>query len=227
MSPVERSSGSRQYRRLNEEAAYEKANQSWGRVSGERDTALRARDEARAVLDEPAAAGAQAHFPALEQRLVDARLMCRIAQECARAETRLREEVTAHKNRWARERNRLPQSIASQMGAFRSNYPTETNELDDSVASAHGYRDLHQRLVADDLPRFQDQFRTYLKTNAIREIAEFHAQLTIWADEIGERINTINESAARNIDHDRRSAKPAIVATIEQVRIWLYLAVEP
>ncbi|MDQ0790247.1 MULTISPECIES: hypothetical protein [unclassified Streptomyces] len=33
--------------------------------------------------------------------------------------------------------------------------------------------------------------------------------------------------AARNIDHARRLAKPAIVATIGQVRIWLYLAVEP
>jgi hypothetical protein len=31
----------------------------------------------------------------------------------------------------------------------------------------------------------------------------------------------------RNIDQDCRLAKPAIVATIEQVRIWLYLAVEP
>jgi hypothetical protein len=31
----------------------------------------------------------------------------------------------------------------------------------------------------------------------------------------------------RNIDQDCRFAKPAIFATIEQVRIWLYLTVEP
>jgi hypothetical protein len=97
-----------------QEAAYEKANQSWGRVSGERDTALRARDEAQAVLDEPAATDAQAHFPALEQRLANARLTCRTAQECAQAESRLREEMTAHKNRWAKEQTRLAQSIASR-----------------------------------------------------------------------------------------------------------------
>ncbi|MFG2550781.1 hypothetical protein [Streptomyces sp. NPDC048581] len=118
---------------------------------------LRARDEAQAVLDEPAATDAQAHFPAVEQRLANARLTCRTAQECAQAETRLREEMTAHKNRWAKEQTRLAQAIASQRGTFCSNYPAETNELDDS---APGYRDLHQRLVADDLPRFQDQFRT-------------------------------------------------------------------
>ncbi|NEA67483.1 ATP-binding protein [Streptomyces sp. SID12488] len=184
-----------------QEAAYEKANQNWGKVSGERDTAIHARDAARAVLDEPAAADAQAHFPALEQRLTAARLTCRTAQECGQTETRLREELTAQKSRWGKEQTRLAQTIASQMGTFRTNYPAETNELDDSVASAGGYRALHQRLVADDLPRFEDQFRTYLKTNVIREVAGFHAQLNIWADEIGDRIATINESLA-GIDYN-------------------------
>ncbi|MFE9443953.1 ATP-binding protein [Streptomyces sp. NPDC006602] len=179
-----------------QEAAYEKASQSWGRVGGERDAAERSRDEARAVLDEPAADAAQAHFPALEQRLTTARLACRTAKECAQTETWLREEMTAHKDRWAKEQTRLTQTIAAQMSSFHTTYQVETSELDASVTSAPGYRALHQQLVADDLPRFQDQFRTYLKTNVIREIAGFHAQLNIWADEIGDRIHTINESLA-------------------------------
>ncbi|MCL7493187.1 hypothetical protein M8I34_17510 [Streptomyces sp. MCA2] len=182
-------------------AAYEKASQRWGRVDGERDAAERARDEARAVLDEPVAGAAQAHFPALEQRLTTARLACRTAQECVQTETRLREEMTAHKHRWAKEQTRLAQTIAAQMSSFRTTYHVETSELDASVASAPGYRALHQQLVADDLPRFQNQFRTYLKTNVIREIAGFHAQLNIWADEIGDRITTINESLA-GIDYN-------------------------
>ncbi|MER6534551.1 ATP-binding protein [Streptomyces sp900105755] len=182
-------------------AVYEKASQSWGRVDGERDAAKRACDEARAVLDEPAAGAAQAHFPALEQRLTTARMACRTAQECVQTETRLREEMTAHKHRWAKEQTRLAQTIAAQMSSFRTTYQVETSELDASVASAPGFRALHQQLVADDLPRFQDQFRTYLKTNVIREIAGFHAQLNIWADEIGDRINTINESLA-GIDYN-------------------------
>ncbi|MEU1185805.1 ATP-binding protein [Streptomyces sp. NPDC005820] len=184
-----------------QEAAYEKASQGWGRVCGERDTAERARDEARTVLDEPTAREAQAHFPALEQRLTTTRLACRTAQECTQTENRLREEMTAHKRRWAQEQTRLGQTIAARMSSFRTAYQVEAGELDASVASVPGYRALHQQLVADDLPRFQDQFRTYLKTNVIREIAGFHAQLTIWADEIGDRIHTINESLA-GIDYN-------------------------
>ncbi|MEV0691210.1 ATP-binding protein [Streptomyces sp. NPDC050388] len=184
-----------------QEAAYENAHQSWGRVCGERDAAERARDEARAVLDEPAAGDAQAHFPALDQHLIDARLACRTAQECAQTESRLREKLAANKHRWAKEQTRLAQTIAAQMSSFHTTYQVETSELDASVASAPGYRALHQQLVADDLPRFENQFRTYLKTNVIREIAGFHAQLNIWADEIGDRINTINESLV-DIDYN-------------------------
>ncbi|WP_328897201.1 ATP-binding protein [Streptomyces sp. NBC_00236] len=184
-----------------QERAYERAQQSWGRVGGDRDAAERARDEARSVLEEPDARDARPHFPALEQRLTTAHLTCRTTQECAQSESRLREEMAADRHRWAKEQTRLGQTIAARMSSFRAAYQVETNELDASVASAPGYRALHQQLVADDLPRFENQFRTYLKTNVIREIAGFHAQLNIWADEIGDRINTINESLV-DIDYN-------------------------
>ena len=45
------------------------------------------------------------------------------------------------------------------MGEFRRQYPVETAELDDSVESAAGYRELHKRLVNDDLPRFTSSSR--------------------------------------------------------------------
>jgi uncharacterized protein YPO0396 len=80
------------------------------------------------------------------------------------------------------------------MGDFRKAYPVETAEFDDSVLSASGYRDLHQRLVHDDLPRFTDQFKTYLNTNTIRDIAGFHSQLGKQRELIRERVATINES---------------------------------
>ncbi|MFD9794021.1 ATP-binding protein [Streptomyces sp. NPDC059070] len=184
-----------------QEKACTEADQTLGQLKGELDTIVRARDAARDLLGEPDAAAAQSHFPALEQDLTKARFPCQTAEECTRAESRLREDLTATKERWAKEQNRLAQSIASQMGSFRTRYQVETNELDDSVDSTHGYRELYRRLVADDLPRFQEQFRNYLKTNVIREIAGFHAQLNIWADEIGDRIATINESLA-GIDYN-------------------------
>jgi uncharacterized protein YPO0396 len=81
-----------------------------------------------------------------------------------------------------------------KMAAFRQLYPLETMELDDSVQAAGEYRELHRRLVDDDLPRFEKQFKDYLNTNTIRDIAGFQAQLNKQVDLIRERIGTINES---------------------------------
>jgi uncharacterized protein YPO0396 len=80
------------------------------------------------------------------------------------------------------------------MTNFRSKYPVETSELDSAVEAADGYRELHGRLADDDLPRFQEQFKTYLNQNTIREIAQFQAQLNRQSDLIRERIDTINTS---------------------------------
>jgi uncharacterized protein YPO0396 len=84
--------------------------------------------------------------------------------------------------------------IVAAMGEFRRKYPVETSELNDSVDSADGYRELHRRLVDDDLPRFTGQFKTYLNQNTIRDIAGFQSQLNKESELIRERIDTINAS---------------------------------
>jgi uncharacterized protein YPO0396 len=81
-----------------------------------------------------------------------------------------------------------------KMAALRQRYPLETAELDDAVQAAGEYRALHRRLLDDDLPRFEAQFKTYLNTNTIRDIAGFLAQLNKQLDLIRERIATINGS---------------------------------
>src|SRR5262249_15586600 len=48
--------------------------------------------------------------------------------------------------------------------------------------------------VDDDLPRFEAQFKTYLNTNTIRDIAGFQAQLNKQLDLIRDRLATINRS---------------------------------
>ena len=50
--------------------------------------------------------------------------------------------------------------------------------FDNSVHSAGEYRALHDPIASDELPRFESQFKTYLNTNTIRDIAGFHSQLT-------------------------------------------------
>ena len=95
----------------------------------------------------------------------------------------------------------LGQRIVRLMGAFRGRYPHETTEFDDSLASAREYRQLHQRVANDDLPRFEREFKDYLNQNAIRDIAGFSAQLNKHEKQIQDRIETINESLA-GIDYN-------------------------
>ncbi|GAB3850165.1 hypothetical protein GCM10029963_35960 [Micromonospora andamanensis] len=53
---------------------------------------------------------------------------------------------------------------------------------------------MRDRLIRDDLPRFEAEFKNYLNTNTIRDIASFHSQLNKQTALIRERIATINQS---------------------------------
>lgn len=95
----------------------------------------------------------------------------------------------------AARRQQLAASRATaRMADFRRDHPLETAELDNSIESAAEYRAMRDRLVTDDLPRFEGEFKTYLNTNTIRDIASFHSQLRKQADVIRERVDTINQS---------------------------------
>ncbi|QJW37806.1 ATP-binding protein [Cellulosimicrobium protaetiae] len=116
-------------------------------------------------------------------------------------ENAVRSRLTAEAEQAQRERADLGTRVAGQMASFRSAYPVETAELDADVRSADGYREIHDRLVRDDLPRFEADFKAYLNTNAIRDIAGFAAELAKQADVIRDRIDTINDSL-RAIDYN-------------------------
>ncbi len=98
--------------------------------------------------------------------------------------------ISSHTSKQATIANRAVQ----KMTTFRQSYPLETTEFDNSIHAADEYRELHRCLVNDDLPRFESQFKTYLNTNTIRDIASFQAQLNKHVELIKERISTINES---------------------------------
>ncbi|HEX6338268.1 MAG TPA: SbcC/MukB-like Walker B domain-containing protein [Jiangellaceae bacterium] len=102
--------------------------------------------------------------------------------------------ISSHISTRTSRQNTVSSRAIQQMATFRQHYPVDTAEFDDSIEAAGEYRELHRRLVDDDLPRFESQFKTYLNTNTIRDIAGFQAQLNKQADLIKERIATINES---------------------------------
>ena len=177
------------------EAAHGDMQQQLGRVDNEIARAGRSRDEASVTLAEPGCESARAHFTAI------ADLVTKIlpappptAEACDKAENAASEQIGALTERRNARKASLGNKIVSLMGEFRVQYPVETEELDAAVEAADGYRELHQRLTDDDLPRFQQQFKTYLNQNTIRDIAGFQSQLNKQADVIRDRIATINES---------------------------------
>jgi uncharacterized protein YPO0396 len=150
---------------------------------------------ARAILAEPAGAAATAHFDAIRGLLAEAgHVSPGQPAACDRAEASAAEEFVSRADKLGDRKGRLGTRVVSAMTNFRSKYPVETSELDCAVEAADGYRELHDRLADDDLPRFQQQFKTYLNQNTIREIAQFQAQLNRQSDLIKQRIGTINAS---------------------------------
>ncbi|KDN85725.1 ATP-binding protein [Kitasatospora cheerisanensis] len=109
-------------------------------------------------------------------------------------------QAFAKLSRGVESQGRALQSATGQatvkMAAFRTDFPQYAKDLDHTLGSGKGYRALHGQLVSDDLPRFEEQFRQYLRTNVIRDIASFQARLRAQEQEIGERIGVINGSLA-------------------------------
>jgi uncharacterized protein YPO0396 len=168
-----------------------------GSLGNEIETAHRVLADTEAVLSEPGCATARAHFPAIEASLAKPPLVALPRDSparCDRCEAAARDHLTAAADKLTARQTTLGNKIVARMGEFRAAYPVETAEFDDSVLSARGYRDLHQRLTRDDLPRFQAQFKTYLNTNTIRDIAGFHSQLRKQRELIRERVDIINKS---------------------------------
>lgn len=96
---------------------------------------------------------------------------------------------------------RALEKIIDAMRSFSNRFPVETQEVDVSVGSAGEYRSLLQRLVADDLPRFEADFKRSLNENTIREVANFSSQLSKERETIKERIERINQSLTQ-IDYN-------------------------
>ena len=158
--------------------------------------------DARSVLDTAEAEAAREQFAALVPLLENNGLHPpQRPQDCGKAEAEASRTLAGVAERRGKRRSELANRATAMMTAFRAQYPAETSELDASIAAAAGFRELHARLANDDLPRFQQQFKDYLNTNTIRDIATFQSRLNREADLIKERIATINASLV-DIDYN-------------------------
>jgi uncharacterized protein YPO0396 len=148
--------------------------------------------EAQRTLAEPGCQSARAFFAQLT-RLAGDPLPSNLAgygQLADDVRVRLTDRIEAR----TKNQTSLGNRVVTQMAGFRAKYPLETVDFDNSLLAAGEYRALRDRLTKDDLPRFEADFKDYLNTNTIRDIAGFHSQLSKQVELIRERIATINES---------------------------------
>ncbi|ALG85271.1 ATP-binding protein [Gordonia phthalatica] len=165
-----------------------------------------ARDAAQQVIGDPEFDDAQPHFEAIAADVEKYRAKVRTADdaddaeltvaECGELESSMTEQLTDDSEQHASRAGTYETRVVNRMSEFNRSHPVLTTEFDADIASADEYRELHQRLAEDDLPRFEAEFKNYLNTNAIRDIAIFAAKLNKEVHLIGSKIDTINESLA-------------------------------
>lgn len=170
-----------------------------GNLGGQRKAAEKQLRDTKTTLDEPAAAATRASFPLVAQRVASRSLAT--PEDCDACRIEVNDEITTEIDRLTGRQNKVAARIIGKMSDFRKTYPLETEEFDNSIQSVGEYRGLHDRIASDDLPRFEAEFKTYLNTNTIRDIAGFHSQLTKQAELIKQRIETINDSLV-DIDYN-------------------------
>jgi uncharacterized protein YPO0396 len=103
-----------------------------------------------------------------------------------------------------RKLNLLRDRIIQAMVAYKEEFRSTPQEVDASIEAVFEYRNMLDKLQADDLPRFEARFKELLNENTIREVANFNAQLAMWRETIRERIARINTS----LTADRLQPRP-------------------
>ncbi|MEH6821621.1 MAG: SbcC/MukB-like Walker B domain-containing protein [Dietzia psychralcaliphila] len=148
-------------------------------------------------LDEEILVAAREIYPRLRERQGRAgstKAASTSADEAHRQERALSDAIDSETDRTQRELNGYTTSIQQAMAEIRRRWPEQTTEMDASVEARSEYVRFHERVADDDLPRFVDEFEDQLKKNTIRELAGFHNWLRRQADDIGQKIEKINEA---------------------------------
>ncbi|EGD57103.1 ATP-binding protein [Gordonia neofelifaecis] len=162
-----------------------------------------ARTAAREIVTEAEFADAEPHFAAIttavddyRAKVSDGEAQALTVAECSELESSMTERLTDESEQHTGRAGTYETRTVNRMSEFNRNHPVLATEFDADIASADEYRELHRRLAEDDLPRFETEFKTYLNTNAIRDIAIFAAKLNKEVHQIQSKIDTINESLA-------------------------------
>lgn len=172
------------------------------RTQLKQEQALSLREQAEAILNNPAHAAHASHFETIDglrkQAFGEQPLS---VESCDHREQEMRrwlqEQIDAEDKKLAR----LGEKIVRAMAEYKEAFKLDTQEVDASVAAGAEFRAMLDKLNADDLPRFVARFKELLNENTIREVANFQSQLNRERETIKERIAQINESLTQ-IDYN-------------------------
>ncbi|WP_367127871.1 ATP-binding protein [Saccharothrix sp. HUAS TT1] len=93
---------------------------------------------------------------------------------------------------------RIGRDLAAAMGEYASGWPQICTDIDPrDLENRHRLLEIRTRLVEDDLPRWEENFKEQLERNAIQEIAVFHRKLETEARKISDRLQIINDALGR------------------------------
>ena len=113
---------------------------------------------------------------------------------CPQVAAELTGDLQLSIDRLSREIGGYVQSLQAYMIDIRRRWPEATTEMDTGVEARGEYRAFRDRVAEDDLPAFEGEFKRQLNTNTIRELAGFAGWLRRQAEEIGGRVERINEA---------------------------------
>ncbi|WP_206192538.1 ATP-binding protein [Scrofimicrobium canadense] len=117
-------------------------------------------------------------------------------EECDAQRTRLSNSLTQGIESAQNEINGLTTSIHRQMNEILSRWQELKQEMDADVGSIGDFRTFYLQVRNDDLPRYEEEFRTQLNTNALRELSSFNNWLSRQAEVMHERVARVNEALA-------------------------------
>jgi uncharacterized protein YPO0396 len=154
-----------------------------------------------ALLDEVGSAHAE-RFGALDAMRAEALGEHQLTVEsCDNREQDFRGWLQSRIDAETRKLSALRDKIIDAMRSYCAAFPLDTQEVDVAIAAVDEYREMLDKLQADDLPRFEARFKELLNENTIREVANFQSQLARERETIKERIARINESLTQ-IDYN-------------------------
>lgn len=160
------------------------------------------REQAQLLLEYPTTATHAAYFERLDAVRSEALGEHQFTVEsCDNRERDMREWLQAKIDSEDVKLKRLRDKIIQAMAAYKEQFKLETAEVDASIEAGFEYRNILDKLQADDLPRFELRFKELLNENTIREVANFQSQLARERETIKERIARINESLTQ-IDYN-------------------------